>query len=248
MIAYTSIQLGEAQKKMSGFLMMMYYRLTTLSVTADPMALLTVQIDGGNDGKFNIEDLAEVAIPQEDQFAIVPKNPAYIFPITKAITLEHPEYKIEVKSEMDGENIDSESDMKDDEDEELSMDKIIYCYMPVVNEDKRNAGMDYIKILYDETMTKLDATKTIFEGKFAKKLIDHPKELDEARKELDKMYEQHKTGCEEYRKDKEEALEKAYQKYLTEKEEKEKKEQEEKAAKGENAGKSMKMDPFASFE
>ena len=84
----------ETKQKMNGHTMLYYFHLSNLCITADPMALLssTVKIDGQD---LNLEDVANVAIPNDKQFAIMPKDAEYLLPITKAIKLEHPEFELE---------------------------------------------------------------------------------------------------------------------------------------------------------
>ena len=84
----------ETKQKMNGHTMLYYFHLSNLCVTADPMALLssTVKIDNKD---FNLEDVATVSIPNDKQFAVLPKDKEYLAPIIKAIKLEHPEFEIE---------------------------------------------------------------------------------------------------------------------------------------------------------
>lgn len=234
----SSVILGEAEKKMSGYTVMMLYQLCQFCIQADPVALLSVSVEDS----INLEEVAQVATPNDYQFAIIPKNPSFIFPICKAISIAHPEFKIEQKSEDDNDEDSSSSP-------EVKAEKplIIYCTMPEVNKDRRDKGMDYVSVLYDKTMSNLDLIKGNYGKKIAEKLVGNPKELDEARNAIDNMYTLYKEMCDTQRKDKEEAIENAYQSYLAKEKEKEQQKNEEKAAKGENVGKSMNFG-LSSFE
>jgi ribosome recycling factor len=90
----------ETKQKMNGHTMLFYFHLSNLCITADPMALLsaTVKIEGQD---LNLEDVASVSIPNDKQFSVLPKDKDYLVPITKAIKLEHPEFKLEEKEEKD---------------------------------------------------------------------------------------------------------------------------------------------------
>lgn len=57
--------------------------------------------------------------------------------------------------------------------------------MPAVNKDRRDAGMDYVKTVYEETMSQLDTVNAAYTAKISKLLINaKPEELDEAKDEL----------------------------------------------------------------
>ena len=63
--------LREAQQKMSGFAVFMNYQFMHFGVKAEPAALLSVEVELGGES-MNLEDVADVAIPEEDQFALIP--------------------------------------------------------------------------------------------------------------------------------------------------------------------------------
>lgn len=235
----STILLGEAQQKMSGYSVLMLYKLSLFSVEADPMALLDITVEQS----LKLEDLAEVVVPNEVQFAIYPKEPEFLFSICKAISLAHPDYKIDLKTE------ESETDSNTDaSEEESNIPQIIYCTMPEVNEDRRDKGIDYVKVIYEKTKKRIEEARASCEKKLVEKQHNDPKELDEARENLKEDYEKYLELCESQKKEKEESIENAYQLYLSKEKAKAEKEMEEKAAKRPDAGKSMKIDPFASFE
>ena len=88
--------LREAQQKMSGYAVYMNYQFIHFSVVAEPAALLAVEVEIDNT-PLNLEDVADVAVPEETQFALIPKDQSYLFPICKAVGKIHPDYKIEQK-------------------------------------------------------------------------------------------------------------------------------------------------------
>ena len=112
----------EAKMKMNGYAMLLNFHLANLCIKADPMALLSasVEIDGQS---LNLEEVATLNLPDERQFAITPKEPEYLFPICKAIKLEHPEFEMEEKIEQ--------NEITNEE------ETVIYYTMPIVNEDRR---------------------------------------------------------------------------------------------------------------
>lgn len=233
--------LNEAQQKLSGHTMYMNYHFIHFSVKADAAALLAVIPEVGGEA-LNLEDVADVAIPEEDQFAIIPKDSSYLFPICKAIAAIHPEYKIEQKSMSD-----EISDDDTEENQESGEDsKYILCTMPAVNKERHDAGLEYVKTVFDETQSKLQEISGAYAAKITKELADaKPEEIDEAKEELQKLHDQHTDLCKSYREEKEKQIEEAYQKYLKAQAEKESAEKEKQAAHGKNAGKQMSMEGIA---
>ena len=72
--------LNEAQKKMSGFAVYMNYQFIHFSVQAEPAALLAIEVELNN-VRMNLEDVADIILPNETQFGIIPKSQSYLFPI-----------------------------------------------------------------------------------------------------------------------------------------------------------------------
>ena len=221
----TALLLGEVQKKMNGYAALLNFHLMNLCVKAEPAALLPVSLKINGEDAY-IENAADITTPQEDQFEIFPKAPELLFSINKAIYLVHPDFKLEVKSK--------------EEDEE---DKYILCTMPEVNDDRHDTLMEGVKMASEAAKIKIDANFTEYMGKITAQLAGaKPEEIDEAKKNLEDIYNKHVDLCKEYRKNKEEEIENAYQKYLAKEKEKEQQQKEQEAAKGEKAGFSMKLE------
>ena len=235
--------LNEAQKKMSGFAVYMNYQFIHFSVQAEPAALLSVEVEL-NSGRMNLEDVADIMLPKDTQFGIIPKSQSYLFPICKAIGMVHPEYKIEQKS-MDEEEYPS-SNTDDQSTDEMDNEKYILCTMPEMTKERHDAGMEYVKTIYGETLTKLDTVNTVYGAKICKALTQ-PKdnEIEEAKEKLKSMHDEHLEICKSYREEKENQIEEAYQDYLRRQEEKVSAEQEKEAAHSETAGKRFNMDAFS---
>ena len=230
--------LREAQQKMSGFAVFMNYQFMHFGVKAEPAALLSVEVELGGES-MNLEDVADVAIPEEDQFALIPKDQDSLFAICKAVAQAHPDYKIEQKS-MSGEETDA-----DDGDN----DKYVLCTMPEVNDDRHDAGMDYVKAVYEEMTAKIEAANAAYDVKIAKQLVGaKPEEMDEAKGELKKLYDQITETCQLYREEKEKQIETAHQEYLAKKAESEKAESERQAARGEDKGSKLDLSQFVGEE
>lgn len=235
--------LREVQQKMSGYTVFMNYQFMHFGVKAEPAALLSVEVELGGES-MNLEDVADVAIPEEDQFALIPKDQDSLFAICKAVAQAHPDYKIEQKS-MSGEEGDPGETDADDGDN----DKYVLCTMPEVNDDRHDAGMDYVKAVYEEMTAKIEAANAAYDVKIAKQLVGaKPEEIDEAKEELKKLYDQIMETCKSYREEKEKQIETAYQEYLTKKAESEKAESERQAARGEDKGSKLDLSQLAGDE
>lgn len=230
--------LQEAQQKMNGYAVYMNYQFMHFGVKAEPAALLSVEVEVGGE-RMNLEDVADVAIPQDDQFALIPKEQDFLFDICKAVAQAHPDYKIGQKS-MNGE----EEDSLDGEE-----DRYVLCTMPKVNDDRHDVGMNYVKAIYEEMTAKIDANHAAYGAKIIKQLASaKPEEIDEAKEELQKIYDQMKDICKSYREEKEKQIEEAYQDYLKKKAEAEQAESERQAARGEDKSSKLDLSQFVSEE
>ena len=72
----------ETKQKMNGHTMLFYFHLSNLCITADPMALLSATVKIENQ-ELNLEDVASVSIPNDKQFAVLPKEHDYLLPILR---------------------------------------------------------------------------------------------------------------------------------------------------------------------
>lgn len=217
----------ETKQKMNGHAMLYYFHLSNLCITADPMALLsaTIKIE---EQDLNLEDVAIVSIPNDKQFAIIPKDAEYLLPITKAIKLEHPEFEMEEKTEKD--EITGEDNI------------VIYYTMPKMNKERHNVCMDYIKTQFDITNTKLEAIFSQGSTKIALKMANASEEnMQLAKDKLQEIYDWHTNTIKKLREDKEKEVEDAYKAFLTSEQEENKATQEKQAAEGIDSVFSMDM-------
>lgn len=230
--------LQEAQQKMNGYAVYMNYQFMHFGVKAEPAALLSVEVEVGGE-RMNLEDVADVAIPQDDQFALIPKEQDFLFDICKAVAQAHPDYKIGQKSI----NEDEEDSLDGEE------DRYVLCTMPEVNDDRHDVGMNYVKAIYEEMTAKIDTTHAAYGAEIIKQLASaKPEEIDEAKEEFQKIYDQMKDICKSYREEKEKQIEEAYQDYLKKKAEAEQAESERQAARGEDKSSRLDLSQFVSEE
>jgi ribosome recycling factor len=208
----------ETKQKMNGHTMLFYFHLSNLCITADPMALLsaTVKIEGQD---LNLEDVASVSIPNDKQFAVLPKDKDYLVPITKAIKLEHPEFKLEEKEEKD--EITGENNI------------VIYYTMPEMNQERHDICMELIKADFDATNTKLEAIFSQGSAKVALKMANASEEnMQLAKDKLQEIYDWHTDTLKKLKEEKEKEVEEAFQAYQTGEQEESKATEEKQAAEG----------------
>ena len=218
----------ETKQKMNGHTMLFYFHLSNLCIKADPMALLsaTIKIE---DKDLNLEDVASVSIPNDNQFAVRAKDTEYIMPITKGIKLEHPEFKLEEKTEKD--EITGEDYV------------VIYYTMPEMNEERHNVCLEYIKANFDATSAKLEAIFSQGSAKVALKMTGASEEnIKLAKDTLQEIYDWHTDTLKKLKEDKEKEVEDAYQAYLASEQAENKASLEKQAAEGVDSMFSMKME------
>lgn len=217
----------ETKQKMNGHTMLFYFHLSNLCIKADPMALLsaTIKIE---DKDLNLEDVASVSIPNDNQFAVRAKDTEYIMPITKGIKLEHPEFKLEEKTEKD--EITGEDYV------------VIYYTMPEMNEERHNVCLEYIKANFDATSAKLEAIFSQGSAKVALKMTGASEEnIKLAKDTLQEIYDWHTDTLKKLKEDKEKEVEDAYQAFLAGEQEETKASEEKQAAEGVDQVFSMDM-------
>ena len=224
--------LDEAKGKMSGYVALINYRYMNLCVKAEPVSLLSISVEMGAD-KFQLEQLVNVTMPQEDQLALYPNSSdaTTVYAICKGVKLTHPEFKVEVK------NLDEE------ETDEEEGEKYILLTMPEIDKDRHDLITNGIDTLQKACQAKLDIVLQEYTQRMVLKLKDaKPEEIDEAKDMVQGLYDRHKEMLETFTNNKNNEVEEAYQRYQEEQEAKEKDKEEEDAAHNESAGMSMNLD------
>lgn len=190
---------------MSGYVGLLNFRYLNLCVKAEIASLLPVIvfIDGQ---EANIEEVANVNMPNEYQLGVFPKDPSQLSDIIEAIYEAHPEFKMEKKSTGDTEDESSQF--------------VLYT-MPEVDKDRHDLLMDAVKSLYDECRARLKTIYSEYQAKFAELLVKvSPQEAEEAKKALDDLNDKCHEMVVDLLNKKQDEIEEAYQRYLTEQVEK----------------------------
>ena len=200
---YVITEIDSAQKKMSAYIALLSFRYMNLCVKAEIVSLLpvTVFIDGQ---ETNIEEVANVNMPNEFQLGVFPKEPSQLPDIIAAIYEAHPEFKMEKKSTGDTEDESSQF--------------VLYT-MPEVDKDRHDLLMDAVKSLYDECRARLKAIYSEYQARFVELLVKvSPQEAEEAKKALDDLNDKCHDMVIDLLNKKQDEIEEAYLRYLEKKE------------------------------
>ena len=218
----------EMEGRLNGYVSLLIYRYANLCVKAQPLALLSAKIIDKERGGLPIEKVAGVLMPDEFHLKIVPFDPSYIFPICKAIKLEHPEFK---------------QDLVVPEDANDEKERHLILTMPVVNKDRRDALLQAVDTLYDGCKAKMDKTCADYRLKLEKKIVILPTddERNEAKDALEAKIKAYQEMADTSKAEKVKEIEEAYQRYLNEQTAQRDKADEKAAARGEHAGRQMRV-------
>lgn len=219
----------EMEGRLNGYVSLLIYRYANLCVKAQPMALLSAKIIDAERGALPIEKVAGVLMPDEFHLKIVPFDPSYIFPLCKAIKLEHPEFKQELV-------------VPDDATDEKERHLILT--MPVVNKDRHDALLEAVDSLYDGCKAKMDKTCADYRLKLEKKIVALPSddERTEAQNALETKIKTYQDMADLSKTEKVKEIEEAYQRYLNEQTSQQAEADELAAARGHQAGQQLRLD------
>ena len=218
----------EMEGKLSGFTTLLIYRYANLCVKAQPMALLSAEIIDDELGEMKIEEVAGVTMPDEYHLKLIPYDPRFNFSLCKAIKKEHPEFKQELVAPEDA----------DDEKE-----RYLILTMPEVNTDRRDALIQAVDTLYDGCKAKIDKTCADYRLKLEKKIVALPSddERNEAKDAMEAKIKTYQGLVDTTKAEKVKEIEEAYQRYLNEQTAQRDKADETAAARGEHAGRQMRV-------
>ncbi len=217
----------EMESRLGGYVTLLVYRYANLCVKAQPLSLLSAQIIDEEMGVMKLEQVAGVMLLDEYHLKLVPFDPRFNFPLCKAIMKEHPEFKQDLVKPENGE-----------EDE-----RILILTMPEVNKDRRDVLIDSVNVLFDGCKAKMDKTSAEYRLKLEKKILTLPTEDErtEAKDALDSSIKNHQGIVDKVKEDKVKEIEEAYQRYLDEQTAQRNKADETAAARGEHAGRQMRV-------
>ena len=226
-IAIESV-IHELESKLGGYAALLMYRYANLCVKSQPIALLSVVVMDEEQGEMKLEEVAGLMVPDDYHMKLVPFSPHFTFPLCKAIKKEHPEFKQELVKPEDADN---ENECH------------LILTMPEVNKDRHDALIDSVGVLYDGCKVQIDKTCTTYRVKLEKKIVTLPTdaERDEAWGALESSIKTHQDIIDKLKADKVKEIEDAYQRYLDEQTSKRNQAEETAAARGEHAGRQMRV-------
>ena len=140
MNVYVSSAIAELKEKLNAYVALMNYRYINLCVKAELGSLLPVTVSAVGK-ELNIEDVAQIATPNEYQLDVYPKLNDYQQGIIEGIFDVHPEFKLEILQ------IESSDDKRD---------KHLLYTMPDVDKERYDLLNNMAKVFRDECNVDID--------------------------------------------------------------------------------------------
>ena len=166
------------------------YRLMNLCVKAEPVSLLSIEamIEGKSQ---KLEECAQIGQEDDYSFQIFPNYDGDIPALAKAILMDHPEFKQEMKTmQVDISTEEGKSDMQDVH--------YILVTMPDVDDNRYDVLKNGVNGFYEENKAQMEAVSAKHDAKIATLLdgesAEDVKKVKEARdKQTKTWYEQRDT-------------------------------------------------------
>ena len=192
--------LTEFSTQLDGYHALLLARLMNLVVKSNPYALLPVVVEADG-GERVFEEVADLAIPDDDHLEVYPKLEEHILVIGRGCLEVHPEFKMEEATYKHG---------NDDV-------HFLRFTMPKVDKDRRDVLEQGVKVFYDEAKVQVEACKAKYQPRLAEKIVSVPKEdSDKAKEQFDNTYDNILQIMKDLVDDKNKEIEEAYQRYLKE--------------------------------
>lgn len=195
---YVTSAINGLKEKLNGYVALLKYRYNNLCVKAELASLLPVTVTA--DKEYNLEDVAQVALPDEYRLDIYPKLPDYLQPIIEGIADAHPEFKLEILQQKN--SIDPR-------------DKHLLYTMPEVDNDRHDLLENLTKVFYEECDADIDKELALHTGglpELAGKMS--VEDIDEIKDELFNIRDEYHDKTKELKQEKLIEIEEAYQRYL----------------------------------
>ena len=156
------------------------YRLMNLCVKAEPVSLLSVEamIEGESQ---KLEKCAQIGKEDDYSFQIFPNYDGDIPALAKAIFMDHPEFKQELKTmQVDISEDESKPDMQDV--------YYIQVTMPEVDDNRYDVLKNGVKAFYEENKAQMEAVSAKYDAKFATLLDgESPEDVKKVKEARDKQ-------------------------------------------------------------
>ena len=195
---YVTSAIAGLKEKLNAYVALMNYRYVNLCVKAELGSLLPVTVmTAGKEN--NIEDVAQIATPNEYQLDVYPKLNDYQQAIIEGIFDVHPEFKLEIQK------VEYSDDQKD---------KHLLYTMPDVDKERYDLLNNTAKVFFDECKVDIDkecALHTASLSELADKLT--PEEIDEIKEILEHTRDESLDKAQELYQAKLGQIEEAYMRY-----------------------------------
>lgn len=156
------------------------YRLMNLCVKAEPVSLLSIEamIEGEPQ---KLEECARIGKEDDYSFQIFPNYDDDISALAKAIFMEHPEFKQEMRTmQVDISEDESKPDMQDV--------YYIQVTMPEVDDNRYDVLKNGVKAFYEENKAQMEAVSAKYDAKFATLLDgESPEDVKKVKEARDKQ-------------------------------------------------------------
>ena len=136
---YVASAIAGLKEKLNAYVSLMNYRFINLCVKAEVGSLLPVTVI--TDKECNLEDVAQIATPDEYHLDVYPNMSDYLQPIIDGIFDVHPEFKMEIQQ------VEYSDDKKD---------KHLLYTMPEVNKERYDLLTSTAKVFYEECNLEID--------------------------------------------------------------------------------------------
>ena len=197
-----STVLDNLEKQLAGYQYLLTYRYQNLCVKAEPAALLPVTININGEEQ-DIEQVADVATPDDYHFQILPKMTNSLEEINIGILNAHPEFKPSFE-QIDSENPDTQY--------------LVY-EMPKVDKERHDFLMEATKGLHDECKARMEALCGSQIDDFTELFVSNPESLKEATDAIKDLRNEYLDNIDDVMEKKQDEIEEAYARYLVEEEE-----------------------------
>jgi len=195
---YVSSAIAGLQDKLNAYVALLNYRYINLCVKAELGSLLPVTVNA--EREYNLEDVAQIATPNEYQLDIYPKTFDYQKSIIEGIFDVHPEFKLEILQ------VGNTDDPKD---------KHLLYTMPDVDKNRYDLLNNMAKAFYEESKVDIDKECGEHMAGIPELIGKLPAEdIDEIRLVLSHIKDEYHEKIEELYQNKLTEIEEAYQRYL----------------------------------
>ena len=156
------------------------YRLMNLCVKAEPVSLLSIEamIEGEPQ---KLEECARIGKEDDYSFQIFPNYDGDIPALAKAIFMDHPEFKQEMRTmQVDISEDESKPDMQDVH--------YIQVTMPEVDDNRYDVLKNGVNAFYEENKAQMEAVSAKYDAKFATLLDgESPEDVKKVKEARDKQ-------------------------------------------------------------